>query len=68
MIVSYDAGGPGALSQPCKHGGIANRVQLTTDGFRPYLMAVEDNFGADIDYAILVKVCGRGTREREAPE
>jgi hypothetical protein len=31
-------------------------------------MAVEDNFGADIDYAILVKVCGRGTREREAPE
>src|SRR5207249_3103012 len=37
---------------------LANRVQLTTDGFRPYLTAVEDNFGADIDYAMLVKMYG----------
>src|SRR5436309_12044891 len=37
---------------------LAHRVQLTTDGFKPYLMAVEDNFGADIDYAMLVKVYG----------
>ena len=34
------------------------RVQLTTDGFRPYLMAVEDAFGADIDYAQLIKIYG----------
>lgn len=35
---------------------LAHRVQLTTDGFRPYLTAVEDAFGADIDYAMLVKL------------
>lgn len=46
---------------------LAHRVQLTTDGFRPYLMAVEDNFGADIDYAMLVKVYGKETKE-EGPE
>ena len=31
-------------------------IQLTTDGFRPYLTAVEDAFGAEIDYAQLVKL------------
>lgn len=35
---------------------LANRVQLTTDGHRPYLTAVESAFGADIDYAMLVKL------------
>jgi IS1 family transposase len=34
---------------------LATRVQLTTDGFRPYLPAVEDAFGANVDYAMLVK-------------
>ena len=34
------------------------RVQLTTDGHRPYLAAGEDAFGADIDYAQLVKIYG----------
>jgi len=47
---------------------LAYRVQLTTDGFRPYLSAVEDNFGADIDYAMLVKVYGTEQREAGAPE
>lgn len=37
---------------------LSNRVQLTTDGHRPYLEAVEDTFGADIDYAQLVKIYG----------
>jgi IS1 family transposase len=37
---------------------LANRVQLTTDGHRPYLQAVESAFGADIDYAMLVKLYG----------
>jgi len=35
-----------------------NRVQLTTDGHKVYLSAVEDAFGADVDYAMLVKVSG----------
>ena len=38
---------------------LATRVQLTTDGFLPYLMAVEDNFGADVDFAQLIKVYGK---------
>jgi IS1 family transposase len=35
---------------------LANRVQLTTDGLRVYLNAVEGAFGADVDYAQLVKL------------
>ena len=34
---------------------LANRVQLTTDGHKPYLDAVESTFGGEIDYAMLVK-------------
>ncbi len=37
---------------------LASRVQLTTDGHAPYLYAVEGAFGADIDYAMLVKHYG----------
>jgi len=39
-------------------GRLAHRVQLTTDGHKPYLSAVEDCFGADIDYATLQKIYG----------
>jgi IS1 family transposase len=41
---------------------LATRVQLTTDGLKSYLVAVEEAFGDDIDYAQLVKLYG------EAPE
>src|ERR1051325_7081890 len=37
---------------------LANRVQLTTDGHRAYLTAVEDAFGCEIDYAMLGKIYG----------
>jgi IS1 family transposase len=37
---------------------IRNRVQITTDGHKAYLEAVESAFGADIDYAQLQKVYG----------
>jgi IS1 family transposase len=37
---------------------LANRVQLTTDGHRVYLQAVEDAFGSEVDYAMLVKIYG----------
>lgn len=37
---------------------LSNRVQLTTDGFRPYLMAVTEAFGNDIDFAQLQKIYG----------
>jgi len=37
---------------------LANRVQLTTDGHKAYLEAVEEAFGADVDFAQLVKLYG----------
>ncbi len=37
---------------------LANRVQLTTDGHKMYLEAVEGAFGANVDYAQLVKLYG----------
>lgn len=46
---------------------LANRVQLTTDGFKPYLEAVESNFGADVDYAMLVKTYGGDEQESSGP-
>jgi IS1 family transposase len=39
-------------------GRLANRVQLTTDGHKAYLTAVEDAFGSEIDYAQLQKIYG----------
>lgn len=37
---------------------LSNRVQLTTDGHKAYLEAIEGAFGADIDYAMLIKLYG----------
>ena len=37
---------------------LKNRVQLTTDGHKAYLNAVENAFGCEIDYAILIKLFG----------
>lgn len=35
---------------------LTHRIQLTSDGHRPYLEAVEDAFGSEIDYAMLIKI------------
>jgi IS1 family transposase len=37
---------------------VSSRIQLTTDGHKAYLEAVEGAFGADVDYAMLVKLFG----------
>lgn len=37
---------------------IATRIQLTSDGHKAYLEAVEGAFGADVDYAMLIKLYG----------
>ena len=42
---------------------LAGRVQLTSDGHRPYVQAVEGAFGGDIDYAVLVKIYGPSASE-----
>jgi IS1 family transposase len=39
---------------------LSNKIQLTTDGYKTYLQAVEDAFGCEIDYATLVKIYGDG--------
>ena len=44
---------------------LANSVQLTTDGHKAYLGAVEDAFGAGIDYAMLVKIYGNAPEGAE---
>ena len=43
----------------------ANRVQLTTDGHKPYLEAVESAFGNDIDYARLIKIYGTDAKQQK---
>jgi hypothetical protein len=64
LIVSYLVA---KLDAPSAHdfmqdvaSRLANRVQLTTDALKPYLDAVEDAFGGDIDYGKLVKLYGDG--------
>ena len=62
MILSYEVGdrsGATAIEfMDDLRGRLANRVQLTTDGHKAYLEAVEGAFGADVDYAQLIKLYG----------
>ncbi len=50
---------------------LAHRVQLTSDGLKAYLQAVEDAFGKDIDFAQLIKLYGNegeeGTKGKYSP-
>ena len=67
LVVSYlvgghDSGWAKEFMQDCANR-IKNRVQITTDGNRVYLDAVEDAFGADIDYAMLQKIYGAPSDE-----
>jgi hypothetical protein len=43
---------------------LANRIQLTTDGLKVYLDAVDWGFGIDVDYAMLVKMYGESTEQK----
>lgn len=74
LIVSYLVGGRDAEYamefMDDLRSRLANRVQLTTDGHRAYLEAVEGAFGADVDYAQLVKIYGaapEGPQRRYSP-
>ena len=62
LIVSYLVGGRDAeyanTFMDDVASRLATRVQLTTDGHKAYLDAVEGAFGADVDFAQLVKVYG----------
>lgn len=65
LLVSYMVGGRDAefalMLMDDLRGRLANRVQLTTDGHKAYLQAVEEAFGADVDYGMLVKLYGQET-------
>ena len=70
LLVSYLVGGRDGeyakILMEDLRGRLANRVQLTTDGHKAYLEAVEGAFGADVDYAMLVKLYGEPPAEPEA--
>lgn len=57
LVGSRDAGAAYEFMQDVA-SRLSHRVQLTTDGHRPYLEAVEAAFGTDIDYATLQKIYG----------
>lgn len=73
LVVSYLVGGRGAdwamdFMQGCA-SRIKGGVQITTDGHRAYLEAVEGAFGMDVDYAQLQKIYGSSleTETRYSP-
>ena len=44
---------------------LKNRVQLTTDGHKAYIEAIEGAFGPEIDYAMLIKIYGSAPEEEK---
>lgn len=70
LMVAYFVGDRGAESAMVLMDDLrtrlVNRVQLTTDGHSAYLEAVEGAFGADVDYAQLVKLYGVADKGRTA--
>jgi len=68
MILSYEVGdrsGATAIEfMDDLRARLANRVQLTTDGHKAYLEAVEGAFGGDVDYAMLIKLYGDATGQK----
>jgi len=57
LVGARDAGYAQAFMEDVAYR-MAHRVQLTTDGHKPYLDAVEGAFGMDVDFAQLVKLYG----------
>jgi len=69
LIVSYlvggrDIGWAKEFMEDCA-SRIKGRIQVTTDGHRAYLEAIEGAFGMDCDYAQLQKMYGAPAEERE---
>jgi IS1 family transposase len=70
LVISYTIGDRGADTAKAfiqdVASRISNRIQLTTDGHRVYADAVEDAFGSEIDYAMLVKIYGASNDNPES--
>lgn len=75
LIASYYVGDRSGMSAIALmddlRSRIENRVQITTDGHKAYVEAVEGAFGGDVDYAMLVKLYGesadKGDQRRYSP-
>ena len=69
LIVAYEVGDRSAVTAmefiANLKARLATRVQLTTDGLKAYLEAVEGAFGDDIDFAQLVKIYDKDTDQRK---
>ena len=69
LIISYEVGDRSSLTalefMDDLSARLTHRVQLTTDGHSVYLDAVEEAFGADVDYAQLVKLYGEPDEGRK---
>ncbi len=72
LIVSYLVGGrDGGYATEFLmdvHDRLADRVQLTSGGHNPYMKAVPDAFGNDVDYAALVKIYGKPFGFKSRPD
>lgn len=70
LIISYLLGDRGSSTAHAYmldlERRLNNRIQLTTDGHRIYANAVENAFGSEIDYAMLVKIYGASNDNPEA--
>jgi IS1 family transposase len=64
LVAGRDAGAAYAFMQDVA-SRLKHRVQLTTDGHKPYLSAVEDAFGGDVDFATLQKLYGTDAEDEK---
>lgn len=69
LVISYRVGQrdaqEAAVFMHDLRGRLANRVQLTTDGYRPYFRAVPEAFGNNVDYAMLNKIYGNEGNDKK---
>jgi IS1 family transposase len=72
LMISYFVGDRSGASARVLIGDLenrtVNRLQLTTDGHKAYLKAVEASFGANVDYAVLDKIYGVDKGAAVSPE
>lgn len=65
LVGGRDAGSAHELMEDLAYR-VSSRIQLTTDGNRLYLTAVEGAFGMDVDYSMLVKLYGQSDNPERA--
>jgi len=71
LVFSWSAGGRDTKTGMDFVADVAsrlkNRVQITSDGFRFYPVAIEEHFGEDVDFAVLTKIFSREPTGKYSP-